>query len=173
MSNILVTYATRAGSTTGVAEAIGKVFTEAGATVDVLPMHDVQDISTYDAVIAGSAINGNQWLPEALRFMEIHRADLSKKPFAAFMVCITLSMKDADKYRESIKDWMAPVRALVPPVSEGYFAGALDFNKLAKNRETFMLRIPVFMRIWKEGDHREWDKVQAWAREVAPLLNVA
>ena len=42
MSNkILVAYASRAGSTAGVAEAIGKTLTESGVQVEVRPMASV------------------------------------------------------------------------------------------------------------------------------------
>src|SRR5688572_9137285 len=44
-NKILVTYASRAGSTAEVAEAIGKTLTEGGAQVDVIPMQDVNDLS--------------------------------------------------------------------------------------------------------------------------------
>ena len=44
---ILVTYASRAGSTAGVAEAIGKTLAESGARVDVIPMNEVKDLSPY------------------------------------------------------------------------------------------------------------------------------
>ncbi len=37
----LVTYASRTGSTAGVAQAIGQVLVESGAQVDVLPMQEV------------------------------------------------------------------------------------------------------------------------------------
>jgi menaquinone-dependent protoporphyrinogen oxidase len=55
---ILVTYASRAGSTAGVAEAIGKTLVENGAQVDVLPMKNVKDLTPYRVVVAGSAIRG-------------------------------------------------------------------------------------------------------------------
>ena len=129
-NRILVTYASRAGSTAGVADAIGQTLVEQGLQVDVLPMAEVKDLSPYQAVIAGSAIRGQKWLPEAMQFVNDHRSELSRKPFAAFMVCITLSMTNAGQYLEGLKSWMSPVRDLVRPVSEGYFAGALDFSKL-------------------------------------------
>lgn len=54
MSNkILVTYATCTGSTVGVAEAIGRTLSEGGAQVDVRPMREVADLSSYGAVVAG------------------------------------------------------------------------------------------------------------------------
>ena len=68
-TKILVTYASRFGSTAGVAEAIGKVLAENGAQVDVLPMRQVKDLAAYQAVVAGSAINGGAWLPGALEFV--------------------------------------------------------------------------------------------------------
>ena len=51
---ILVTYASRCGTTAGVDEAIGKTLAEGGAQVDVLPMKEVSDLSTYHSVVAGS-----------------------------------------------------------------------------------------------------------------------
>ncbi|MBN2502263.1 MAG: flavodoxin domain-containing protein [Anaerolineales bacterium] len=167
---ILVTYASRSGSTTAVAEAIGKTLADKGAQVDVLPMQEVKDLNAYWAVVAGSAIQGSAWLPEAMQFMRTHRAALNQKPFAAFMVCITLSMADADKHRESLRDWLAPVRALAYPVSEGYFAGALDFKKMPLTFNTLMMRLPVLFGLWKRGDHRDWDAIQTWAESLYPLL---
>jgi menaquinone-dependent protoporphyrinogen IX oxidase len=41
LNKILVCYASRAGSTGGVAEAIGKTLSESGASVDVRLMKDV------------------------------------------------------------------------------------------------------------------------------------
>ncbi len=162
-NRILVTYASQAGSTAGVAEAIGKTLSESGVRVDVLPMKDVNDLSPYQAVVAGSAIHGQKWLPEAMKFMHDHQGELSRKPFASFMVCITLSMANADQYREGLKDWMSPVRELVRPVSEGYFAGGLDFSKLPFSFNMLSMRLVVLFGLWKEGDHRDWTAIRSWA----------
>jgi menaquinone-dependent protoporphyrinogen oxidase len=167
---ILVAYASQAGSTAGVAEAIGKSLSESGAQVDVLPMKNVKDISSYQAVLAGSAIQGQKWLLEAMKFMRDHQSELARKPFASFMVCITLSMANADQYREGLKDWMMPIRQLVRPVSEGYFAGALDFSKLPFSFNVMAMRLVVLFGLWKEGDHRDWNAIRTWAENLRPLL---
>jgi menaquinone-dependent protoporphyrinogen oxidase len=169
-NKILVTYASRAGSTAGVAEAIGKALAGKGLQVDVLPMEDVKDLSPYRAVVAGSAIHGQKWLPEAMQFLRDHRAELSDKPFAAFMVCITLSMANAEQYREGLKSWMSPVRELVHPVSEGYFAGALNFSKLPFSLNTLAMRFVVLIGVWKQGDHRNWAAIRAWAESLPSRL---
>jgi menaquinone-dependent protoporphyrinogen oxidase len=171
MSNrILVTYASRTGSTRGVAEAIGKTLAEDGAQVDVLPMQGVEDLSPYRAVVAGSAIQGGQWLPEAMQFMQTHQAALALKPFAAFLVCMTLAMPSGDKYRPHVATWLDPVRALVKPVSTGLFAGALDISKVPSFGDRLKFRLSVMFGVWSEGDHRDWNAIRAWTNSIRPLL---
>jgi menaquinone-dependent protoporphyrinogen oxidase len=170
MSNkILVTYASRAGSTAGVAEAIGQTLTDSGAQVEVRPMKEVQDLAPYGAVVAGSAIQAGQWLPEALQFMQTHQAALARKPFAAFLVCMTLAMPN-NKYQEQVADWLKPVRALVKPVSEGLFAGALDISKIPSFGDRLKFRLSVAFGVWSEGDHRDWNAIRAWAADLKPIL---
>ncbi len=173
MSNrILVTYASRTGATVGVAEAIGATLAENGALVDVLPMSEVVSLTPYRAVVAGSAIQGSKWLPEAIEFVRMNQAELSHKPFAAFLVCMTLVVSDG-KYYEEVKAFMQPVRALVKPLKEGYFAGVLDISKVPSFRDRLGFRISVALGIWKEGDHRDWDAIHAWAEELKPVLGLA
>ena len=169
-NRILVAYASGTGSTAGVAEAIGKTLVEGGAQVEVLPMKDVQDLAPYRAVVAGSAIQGRKWLPEAMQFMQTHQATLAHKPFAAFLVCMTLAMPSADKYRQGVAAWLEPVRALVKPVSEGLFAGALDISKIPSFGDRLKFRLSVILGVWSEGDHRDWNAICAWAESIRPLL---
>jgi menaquinone-dependent protoporphyrinogen oxidase len=171
MSNkILVTYATCTGSTVGVAEAIGKTLSEGGLTVDVLPMREVKDLTQYRAVVAGSAIQGKQWLPEAVDFVRANRAELSRKPFAAFLVCMTLAMKNGENYRPFVAEFLAPVRTLVRPVSEGLFAGVLDISKVPTLKDRVLFRMSVLFGVWREGDHRDWKAIHSWAENLSPRL---
>jgi menaquinone-dependent protoporphyrinogen oxidase len=171
MSNkILVTYASRTGWTVGVAEAIGKTLAEDGVQVDVLPMREVKDLSAYQAVVAGSAVNGGAWLPEAVQFIQANQADLKRKPFAAFLVCMTLAMRNGGQYRPHVATWLDPVRRLVKPVSEGLFAGGLDIGKVPSLNDRLKFRLSVLFGVWREGDHRDWNAIREWAQNLRPLL---
>lgn len=170
MSNkILVTYASAMGSTAGVAAAIGKTLAEGGLAVDVKPMQEVQDLASYRAVVAGSAIHSQRWLPEAMQFVQTHRAALASKPFAAFLVCMTLAIRNAH-YRESVATWLEPVRGLVRPVSEGLFAGVLNVNQIPSFGDRLKFRLSVLLGVWGEGDHRDWNAIRDWAEHLRPLL---
>ena len=167
---ILVTYASRSGSTAEIAEAIGKTLNQDSIHVDVLPMQDVTDISTYSAIVAGSAIRGSKWLPEAMDFIRSHHAELLKKPVATFTVCITLAMSNSDQYRQAVAAWIEPVRAQVKPVNEGLFAGRLDFTKLPVTIDTLKLRLVVLLGIFPKDDRRDWNAIRLWAESLRPLL---
>ena len=167
---ILVTYASRAGSTAEVAEAIARTLSEGNAQVDVVSMNEVKDVSSYQSVVLGSAIRGSKWLPEAVQFIQKHRSTLAQKKVAMFTVCITMAMKNAGNYREGVRGWVAPVRAMVKPVSEGLFAGMLDFSKLPLNKDTLLLRLSVALGIFPRGDHRDWSAIRSWAESLKPVL---
>lgn len=172
MSNkILVTYASCTGSTGDVCEVIRQTLAESGTSVELRLMKNVKDISEYKAVVAGSAIHGAKWLPEAMLFMQTHQMMLSKKPFAAFLVCMALAMRNSDKYYQGVTEWLNPVRELVKPVNEGFFAGVLDIDKIPSLSDRLKFRTSVMFGIWKEGDHRDWKAIESWAKKLKPDLD--
>jgi menaquinone-dependent protoporphyrinogen oxidase len=167
---ILITYASRTGSTAEIAEAIGKSLSQNDLNVCVLPMQDVKDLAPYSAVIVGSAIRQAKWLPEAIKFIQDHRAELARKRMATFTVCITLAMSNGDQYRQAVREWIAPVRTFVKPISEGLFAGRLDFAKLPFSFDTLKFRLVVALGIFPTADRRDWKAIHSWAESLCPRL---
>ena len=167
---ILVTFASRTGSTAEVAETVRNILTAQGAECDLLPVQSVHTLDPYTAVVAGSAIQNRQWLPEALDFIRNHQTSLIQKPFAMFSLCMTLAMRDGEKYRPQVSEWLNPVRRIVPPISEGLFAGILVISKIPNFSDRLKFRLSVAFGVWSEGDHRDWEAINSWANDLYPQL---
>jgi len=155
---ILVAYATRTGSTVGVASAIGERLSARGYTVDVKPIKDNPSLDGYDRFVLGSAVNGAQWLPEAVEFVGDHRAALNAAPTALFCVHI-MNLGDDPAGKKNRLAYLDNVRKLVKPVEESWFAGIGMNPAEMSGIERLMARL---FKITAEGDCRDWTKIHAW-----------
>lgn len=165
MSNrILITYASKRGSTGEVAEAIGKTIAKTGARVDVLPLKKVTGLSGYQAVLIGSAIRVAKWLPEAVDFVSENKAALQRVPTAYFTVCMTLA-EDTPANRTKAAGFLEPVRTVLAPAAEGYFAGKVDPQTLSFLESTMLKAKKV-----PQGDFRDWKKITDWAQSTYTQL---
>lgn len=162
--NILVAYGTRTGGTAPVAEAIASTLQVEGLNVDVGPIREITDVRSYDSVILGSSIRAGSWLPEVIEFMKDNQNHLQNMPVGFFTVCLTLS-DDTPDNRETVRKYLDPVRQLVNPVIEGYFAGKMDYARLS-------LPVRFIVKAMKapEGDFRDWTKIRQWALEAKSYL---
>jgi len=161
---VLVAYASKAGSTGGVAEAIGQRLNGNGTAVDVKLLSDNLDLSQYQAVVVGSAIRMGQWLPDAKKFVEKHQSALSQMPTAFFTVCMTLE-EDTEEHRSEVAAYTDPIRQIVEPDSEAFFAGVMDPKKVNFIERLIMKALKV-----PEGDFRQWEEINAWADSLRPVM---
>lgn len=164
---ILVTYATRCGSTAEVAEAIAQELRQGDVQVDVSPIADVANLAPYEAVVIGSAIRVGNWLPEAVSFVKAHKAELEKVPTSYFTVCVTMK-EDTPKNRQEVFGYLKPVRDILKPYEEGYFGG-----KIAADKLNLFERFMVWMVGEHEGDFRNWTAIRGWANSLRTHLHQA
>lgn len=158
----LVLYATRTGSTIGVAEAIGEMLGGRGFQVDVKPFAENPSPDGYDYYVLGSAINGGNWLPEAVEYTQANQAALASKPAAAFCVHI-LNLGDDEQSKTNRLAYLDALRPLLNPAQEGYFAG-LGFD--AEKQSAFEGWLFKMMAGEVKGDNRDWDKIRAWGETI-------
>ena len=164
---VLIAYASKCGSTGGVAEVVGQVLCGMGASVDVRLVGSVNDLSPYHAVIVGSAIRMGRWLPEAVGFVKNNRDTLSRMPVAYFVVCLTMK-DDTPENRNKVLAYFEPLRkeaSKIESTAMGLFPGAVNFSKLS-----FVYKSILKAKGVSEGDHRDWAAVKAWASGVGPVL---
>ncbi|MCP4627000.1 MAG: hypothetical protein GY850_26340, partial [bacterium] len=157
------------------AEAIGDDLCDMGYAVDVRLVTNVDDVSTYDGVIVGSAIYKFAWMPDALSFIEQNRALLADVPTAYFIVGASMS-EDTPEVREAVKaSFIDPVLEQFPeiePTTFGLFGGEVDFTTNAYTLlEKFTLRIlGIIMGFKDTADWRDWEEIGQWAEEVGEKL---
>ena len=165
---VLVAYASRCGSTGGVAESIGRTLCEAGFEVDTRLVMHVKDVSPYRAVVLGSAVQRASWLSEAIEFAERNEEELSREPVAYFLTCITLC-RDNEETGKIARTYMEPVLKAAPrvkPVDTRFFAGVLDYSKMNALARMIM-KSKMQAKGVAEGDYRNWNAIMSWARGLA------
>ena len=66
---------------------------------------------------------------------------------------------------------MAALSLAIHPREHRVFLGAFDPNDPPKSlQERFVRIMPAAKRVLPAGDFREWDAIEAWAREIAAGL---
>ena len=163
-NQVLVAYATKSGSTNGVAEAIGQVLADFGLSVDVQSVSNVKNIDHYQAVIIGSATRMGRLLSEALNFAEKHKVALASKKTAYFTVCLTMQ-EDTPENREIVSASFKPLVQIKEPLSLGLFSGKYDSSTV-----NFVMRAMLKKMKTPEGDFRDWEAIKTWSSELAVQL---
>lgn len=167
---VLVAYASRYGSTAGVATAIAQTLSQKGIAADAKFVAHVTNLSEYRAVIVGSPVISSVWAQEAINFVQANKSELSQKPVAYFLTCMTLGLTNQPEARQKIASVLEAVEKQIPdvkPLDKGLFAGALDYNKMS----LFMqLLYRAFAEDTTSGDFRNWQAIRTWAEMIGPKL---
>jgi menaquinone-dependent protoporphyrinogen oxidase len=83
---VLITYATRSGSTEEVALAVGQTLRESGVAVETQPVRSVQALERYSATVLGAPLYMGRFHKDARRFLSARRNALTKMPVALFVL---------------------------------------------------------------------------------------
>lgn len=156
---ILVAYASKHGSTRGIAKHVAEQLRAAGHEVDAASMHEVVDIQTYDAYVIGSAVYYGAWMKEATAFVGEHAAWLLRRPVWLFSSGPVGTAAPVDP-----KD-LVTLGETINPRGHRVFYGALDRRELSIGE-----RIVVGAVKAPDGDFRDWKTIEAWSGEIAREL---
>lgn len=159
---VLVAYASRCGSTSEIAQAVANDLKGRGYAVDLRLAGKTTPLAGYQAVVLGSAVRFGRWLPEAVDFARFHQAELKRVPTAFFSVHI-MNTGAGEASKKARLAYTEPVRALVQPGVETFFAGKMDLRRLS-----FFERTLGKLMKARDADLRDWSAIHAWANAIFP-----
>jgi menaquinone-dependent protoporphyrinogen oxidase len=136
--------------------------------VECRPVEEVESVSGYDAVVVGSAIHNQAWLPAALQFFTRHAPELAKRPVWAFSVGMVEALPK-------------PFRTRGAALQQGRLVGALPQNVQLRGHRIFsgvykegQMSAPIRLLFrfagGRFGDLRDWAAIEAWADEITAEL---
>jgi menaquinone-dependent protoporphyrinogen oxidase len=172
--NVLVAYASRHGSTVGIAERVAEGLQAAGMEAEARPVGDVGDLGSYDAVVIGAAAYLFHWLKEATRFVRRNRDELVRRPVWLFSSG-PLGTDLVDEEGRDVLETARPkefdeLRELIHPRGEQVFFGAWNPDAAPIGVvERAMRHLPA-SDATPAGDFRDWDAIDAWTAGIAREL---
>ncbi len=165
---VLVAYASALGSSKEMAQHVASRLAGSLGGVECRSVEEVESIVGYKAVVIGSAIHNQAWLPSALQFLTRHAHELGKRPVWAFSV----GMADA---------LPKPFRRRGAALQQERLAGVLSREVPLRGHRVFSgvyqsTQMPVLLRILFQlaggrfGDLRDWAALDAWTDEIMAQL---
>ena len=154
MSDILVAFATKAGSTEEVAAAIADALRKSGNIVDLRRARDVgEPVSRWGCIVLGAPIYSGRWHRDAHRFLRRHRGELEGVPVAVFGMGPRSPEQEAWQRSRSQLDRALAKRSWLTPVAKIVFGGADPPKRRQATRR----------------DLRDWAAIEKWAREISAI----
>lgn len=158
---VLVTVASKYGSTAEIGDAIARVLVEAGHEVyQAVPDPDAS-LERFDAVICGSAVYGGSWRPDAVRFLEVRADDLRAKPIWLFETGPVSTVDLNEPGGAGIA-----LGSLVAARGLEVFGGRLDISRLTVGEKVITRIVGA-----TDSDDRDWDQIKTWAGKIAEALD--
>jgi menaquinone-dependent protoporphyrinogen oxidase len=187
MTRVQVVCASRHGGTAGIARRIGDVISASGSEAVVVDAADRPDPAGFDAYVVGAGVYMGSWLKAGTDWLEAHRSELAARPVWLFssgpLPGSTKETADGDPLTNALGPSEGPgsggrkkidaLAAAIHPRDHRVFQGAFDPKDPPKSMSERLVRMmPAAKKILPTGDFREWDAIEAWARQVAAELPV-
>jgi menaquinone-dependent protoporphyrinogen oxidase len=185
MPKALIVHASKHGATAGIAERIGEVLRAEKVDAVVAPAALAPDPHGFDAVVVGAGVYMGSWVKDGVTYLEDHRPTLAAMPvwlFSSGPLPNSTKERDGD---DPITHALGPTegpgsagRRRVEALAEAIhvrghevFQGAFDPQDPPKSLGERVVRLmPAAKNILPAGDFRQWDRIEAWAREIATAV---
>ncbi len=191
MARALIVHASRHGATAGIAERIGEVLRGEGIDAVVEPAAKAPDPFGFDACVVGGAVYMGSWLKDGVEYLERYTQTLSAMPVWLFSSGPLPGSTAGGPRKDGGADTDPLTSALGPAEGPGsggrkrilalsaaihvrehrVFRGAFDPKDPPRAMSERLVRMmPSAGGLLPAGDFRQWDVIDAWAREVAAAI---
>jgi menaquinone-dependent protoporphyrinogen oxidase len=161
MKTVLVAYASRRGSTIGIAEWIARTLSDAGMEVDLEPARLVEpEVERFDAAVIAGAVYEQRWRRDARRL--VHRIARSWTDTPVWLVA-SGPLTDLDEVHTAA---VAP--QLQRAADEVHARGTATFGGRLETHPRGWLARSVAKK--HSGDYRDRAAVEEWALGIAHEL---
>ena len=86
---VLITYASRFGSTSEISQEIGDILRNEDFKVDLIDLKgnsgNIPNLSDYEGVLVSSGVRMGRWTKEGLKFLRNNRSELNQKHLGVFV----------------------------------------------------------------------------------------
>jgi len=170
---ILVTFASRYGSTGEVACAVANELAGCGLEVEIKPLVEVRDLTPYAGIVLGAPIYFGALPKAALAFLTQQEAALRKMPLAFFVLGpLHPDAQDQQDARTALDGQLAKVPWLSPSAT-AVFGGKFDPGRLGLGHRLVAALPASPLHALPATDARDWKAIKAWAAALVPALRHA
>jgi menaquinone-dependent protoporphyrinogen oxidase len=164
--SVLVSAASRHGSTAEIAAAICDELQRRGLRARVLPPAEVTALDSYDAVVLGSAVYVGHWLRPAMDLVTRCRGEFADRPVWLFSSG-PVGKPSGKLARQMYTD---PVELPLLRDATGFREHKIFPGKLSPKTLPFAQRASLLVFRGLAGDFRDWTEVRQWADSIAGQL---
>jgi menaquinone-dependent protoporphyrinogen oxidase len=159
---VLVTTASKHGSTEEIGRAIAGALTGVGVDARIVAPEDVESLDGFDAVVLGSAVYAGHWMKPMRELTDRLAGELARRPVWLFS---SGPIGDPPKPEEDPVD-VAPIMEATGAREHVLFAGRLDKKLLNFGERAIVSALKA-----PEGDFRDWDRIHSWSSGIAEALS--
>ncbi len=166
---VLVAFASARGSTRSIAERIAAQLSDRGVFTVCASVDDVDNLLPYSAVVVGSAVHDQMWLPKAIWFLTDHADDLARRPVWLFSVGRPGTVARPLRWA-ALCEGTAIERELTKVVrakQHRLFSGVVPRGTFPQGSSRLAFRLMGC----RYGDFRDWPSIDEWAAAIARDLD--
>ena len=163
---VLITYASKHGSTAEIAKKIEEDLNQSGFECTTIPVKQVKDLSGFQAVVLGTGLYMGQWQKDAVKFIKQNKALLENQKLWIFTSGPTgegdpVKLVQNRLYPEGLRAAIEEIN----PKDVAVFHGNIDPSKLSGFEKWIIGKVNAAI-----GDFRNWQSISTWATGIANAL---